>query len=119
MKMLLNKNIAEVKKDFTAFFPGLSIEFYKMPHAIGAGSTNKDKIEEDKLLKDIADNLDTSFIEIDQGMTVGELEMQFQKSFGLSIQVFRKSGDLWLQTSSTDNWSLEKQNAKGQESVNA
>jgi hypothetical protein len=33
----------------------------------------------------------------------------------LSVQVFRKSGKNWLETTASDQWSLEKQNAKGLE----
>ena len=35
----------------------------------------------------------------------------------LNLQVFRKSSDIWLQTSATDHWTLEKQNGKGQRST--
>jgi hypothetical protein len=34
---------------------------------------------------------------------------------GLYVQVFRKSGKVWLETTATDNWSLYKQNEEGQE----
>lgn len=43
-------------------------------------------------------------------MTVSELEQHFADVYGLSVQVFRKSGEVWLETTTTDNWSLEKQN---------
>ena len=39
------------------------------------------------------------------------------KTFGLSAQVFRLSGDVWLETTSTDNWTLEEQNSTGQEAA--
>jgi hypothetical protein len=48
-------------------------------------------------------------------MTVQELERVFQDELGLYVQVFRKSGKVWLETTATDNWSLYKQNMEGQE----
>ena len=43
-----------------------------------------------------------------------ELE-KFAKEFDLFIQVFRRSGNLWLETTATDNWSLHHQNEQGRE----
>jgi hypothetical protein len=43
------------------------------------------------------------------------LEKVFQDNLGLYVQVFRKSGKVWLETTATDNWSLFKQNEEGQE----
>ena len=47
-------------------------------------------------------------------MTVGDLEQRFQDVYGLSVQVFRKSGKVWLETTVTDNWTLDEQNDKEQ-----
>jgi hypothetical protein len=44
---------------------------------------------------------------------VSKVEMGFQESFGISVQVFRKSGKVWLETSATDCWTLEEQNEQG------
>lgn len=46
-------------------------------------------------------------------MTVAELEKQFEESYSLYVQVYRKSKELWLQTINTDNWTIAKQNLKG------
>ena len=48
-------------------------------------------------------------------MKVAELENAFAKSFGFAVQVFRKSGNVWLQTTATDDWTLEEQNLKATE----
>ena len=54
-------------------------------------------------------------ITISPEMTVDELERGFDELYGLSVQVFRKSGKVWLETSVTDAWTLAKQNAQGEE----
>jgi hypothetical protein len=43
-------------------------------------------------------------------MTVGELEQSFRDIYGLATQVFRKSGNNWIETTETVDWTLEKQN---------
>ena len=54
-------------------------------------------------------------IEIEERMKVSELEKLFKDKFKLAVQVFRKSGNLWLETTMTDNWSLLQQNNHGRE----
>ena len=46
---------------------------------------------------------------------VRTLEKHFNELFGVDIQVFRKSGNNWLQTIVTDDWSLSEQNKMGEE----
>ena len=48
-------------------------------------------------------------------MTVNQLELLIFSKFGLAAQVFRKSGNVWLETSATDNWTLLQQNNEGAE----
>ena len=42
-------------------------------------------------------------------MSVYELERSFKNLFGLNVQVSRKAGMIWLETTKTDKWSLQKQ----------
>jgi len=46
---------------------------------------------------------------------VSDLEKVLWDQFGLSAQVFRKSGNLWIETSLTDSWTLSRQNKEGKE----
>ncbi|MBK8556702.1 MAG: hypothetical protein IPL65_13445 [Lewinellaceae bacterium] len=39
-----------------------------------------------------------------------------EEQCGLHVQLFRKSGSLWLETSRTDQLTLAQQNAKGESS---
>ena len=47
--------------------------------------------------------------------TVHDLETGFRERFGLSVHVFRKSGNLWIETTMTENWTLKQQNEHGME----
>lgn len=55
------------------------------------------------------------FIHITDDMPVSKLEQLFLDQFGLSVQVFRKSGSSWLETTFTDDWTLKRQNDAGME----
>jgi len=52
---------------------------------------------------------------IEETMSVADLEKAFKDQFGLMAQVFRRSGNIWLETSITDKWSLKQQNELGKE----
>ena len=53
-------------------------------------------------------------ITITPNMTVVDLEQRFNDVYGLGVEVFRKSGKVWLETTVTDGWTLEEQNLQGE-----
>jgi hypothetical protein len=53
------------------------------------------------------------WIDISKQRTAGELESDFRRHLGLSVQVMRKSGDMWIQTTKTDYWTLHQLNEEG------
>lgn len=59
--------------------------------------------------------LENEFLDIYSDMKINELEKLVFKKFGLDVQVSRKSGVLWLETTMTDGWTLLKQNEHGRE----
>ena len=44
------------------------------------------------------------------------LESEFEK-LGINIQLFRKSGNVWLQTTTTDHWSIAQQNKEAEKTL--
>ena len=57
------------------------------------------------------------WVTLEKDQTVAKLEADFRVHFGLNAQVFRRAGKNWLETTSTDSWTLEKQNEFGAESL--
>ncbi|MBK8670695.1 MAG: hypothetical protein IPN89_15090 [Saprospiraceae bacterium] len=93
------------------------MEFYKNIHGASEGSPMAEQISHSTLLIDINPDLkETEFI-IDGDKTVADFEKMMKDKFKLNVQVFRKSSEIWLQTTATDHWSLNKQNGKGQRSL--
>jgi hypothetical protein len=45
---------------------------------------------------------------------IAQLEQDFRDNFDLAVQIFRKAGNTWIETSSTDGWSLERENKAGE-----
>ena len=115
IKVSDDRRLSEIQRDFNTRFPYLAIEFFKAPHKIGEGSAKNLLHASTKLVRECRLKHPDGELEIFEGMTVSELEEAFQKLFGLSIQVFRKSGNVWLETSATDGWTLLQQNNEGME----
>lgn len=109
-----NKKIYTIQEDFHQMFPYLKLEFFSKPHQAGEPSLKKQMKDNNKTLQQCRTVHNEGAITITPGMTVAELEQQFQTLYGLSVQVFRKSGKVWLETTVTDSWTLHEQNSQGE-----
>ena len=113
-----NDTLEVLQKSFNATFPYLKLEFFSRPHERGGPTEKQFMINPKRTVDSCNPALTKSFLTIPIEMTVHELESIFQNELGLYIQVFRKSGRVWLETTATDSWSLQKQNTEGQELSN-
>ena len=111
MKLLLSNEttLNDVNRQFQSQFPHLSLEFYRHKHQPGETSLFEKRISSHTPLKNVSDLVPGS-INIDPGDTVADIEQRFQDKFGLPVQIFRRAGDVWLETAETDGLSLQKQN---------
>jgi len=108
-----SKVIGEVQKDFTNAYPFLKLEFYRNMTGRTGSAVRQNLIKSDLL--NAAGNQKEGELEITDSMTVGQLEQAFYDKFGMMVQVSRKSGSIWLETTMTDNWTLKQQNEHGRE----
>ena len=112
-----NKTIHQVQDEFSEKFPFLKLEFYKLPHNESGYSNVKDQINTNQKIGDIRLIHNKEDIKIDKNVTVNDFEQMFNEKFSLNVQVFRKSGNIWLQTGITDYLTLAEQNRRGEESL--
>ena len=115
MNITKNTTTAEVIESFVSAFPYLKLVFYKKSHDHFQSSQKNDEIKENVVLKNLNENLVKGKVEWKGDKSVDNLETYMEESFGLHVQVFRKSGDIWLQTSKTDHWTLDEQNRNAAE----
>jgi len=109
-----DRKISEIQESFNTSFPYLKLEFFKKMHGVKELSPFKGMVDSDKTIGQIRTIQNDGFITVTPKMTVAELEQEFGKIFGLSAQVFRKSGKMWIETTVTDKWTLEQQNSEGE-----
>lgn len=107
------KKIREVQEEFNEKFPFLKLEFYTEEHEAEEGSPADQKIDPEKTVGEIRRKHSSGDLSINGNQKVSTLEKNFHDTYGLNAQVFRRSGDIWLQTTSTDDWTLAEQNRRG------
>lgn len=107
--------ISTIQSAFTRLFPYLKIEFFRHPHSLHGANAKSDLLPPGEVLRAHALHGNDTGLVIRKDMSVAELERLFHRHFGLNAQVFRKSGRTWLETTLTDDWSLNKQNTQGYE----
>jgi hypothetical protein len=110
------RKISAVQEEFSERFPYLRLEFFSIPHNISKSSNVVATIiPHYKTIGESRKMHKNSTISITHGMKVSQLEKIFKDDFGLYVQVFRKSGRVWLETTMTDDWTLAEQNHQGEE----
>jgi hypothetical protein len=115
LKIDNSKKIAGVKDEFNNLFPYLKLEFFRHGHEVYKANPKMDMLNPELSLKAIRKKENEGEILINENMSVADLESLFREVFGISAQVFRKSGKSWLETSVTDDWTLKRQNDEGKE----
>lgn len=110
-----NRTIASLQDEFRENFPFLKLEFFRTPHNTSQGSHKKDILNNNITLEQCRKKHKDGEITLRENMKVSELENLFMDHFGLSAQVFRKSGRSWIETTVTDDWTLKQQNDEGKE----
>lgn len=103
------QTIGALQKIFADQFPFLKIEFFKNLELNGIRVTKK---------------LETSYglfripeteISLIDSRTIQSLKKDVFEITGLTAKIFRKSGNVWIETSLTDDWSLSRQNDEGKQ----
>ena len=105
--------VSNLQQQFSDSFPFLKIECFKSVHQKSGGSAKRKIHTPETHLRSCMHGNKYGSISISPILTVAQLEQHFQKEFGLNIQVFRKSGKVWLETTATDFWTLQQQNDEG------
>jgi hypothetical protein len=115
LKIAPNRLISDIQKEFNKAFPFLKLEFFNNKSLSRTVFPAKQIIPATRKVGDSQTAITDGDIEITEEMKVNELEKFFQEQFSLAVQVFRKSGTVWLETTMTDNWTLQQQNNHGKE----
>jgi hypothetical protein len=113
LKLLKNSVTGEIKKQFNSEYPFLKLEFLIL-RRMQTGGRHPLIADDNTRLGILQPAMKEGGFLVSDSTTVDELERLF-KDHLLSVQVFRLSENLWLETTITDSWTLKKQNNHGKE----
>lgn len=103
------RTLAEIQTAFREKFESLKLEFYVGSHKAGEGIANSKKLDTSLTIGELREGDSETEFSIHGNLKTNSFEESWQEAFGFSVQVFRKSGNIWLQTTSTDDWTLSEQ----------
>lgn len=112
-----DRTMGEVQKDFQSEFPFLKLVFFQKGHKAYKSSHAKFMLtDQSATMRDLCGHRHEGLLFVEPEMPTWQVERLFEEEFGLHVQIFRKSGNVWLETSVSDDLSLDQQNAKGKAS---
>jgi hypothetical protein len=118
MKIIISKDrlIDDIKKEFNNVFPYLKIDFKLDPIATSTSTCfRRNEFVGQLRIGDIIKDGKEGVISIKDTNSINQIEQKFAENFGLRVNFFRKSGNLWLEIKMTGDWSLKQQNESGME----
>jgi hypothetical protein len=101
--------LKEIKEQFNRKFPNLKIEFFEHEHEVGEASPKQAIFDDSFRLKDVRKEGSMKPISIHGNTKTSSLENHFEEEYGMHVQVYKKRGKTWIQTTSTDDWTLSQQ----------
>lgn len=106
MKVEKGNTVKSIQEAFNNTYPFLKIEFLRK-------ATRKEIMDGSEIihLPTKETNVD---IDVNSKQTVKDLEVQFRTKANMNIKLFRKFCNVWIETSLTDDWTLEQQNNEGE-----
>lgn len=113
-----DKSLANIQQEFHQKFPYLKIEFFRKKHGDHAASPRSAMLPVNQSIREAGTFDGNTEISVDGHLKVSTFEKDFQDHYGIGIQVFRKSGNVWLLTTATDGWTLSQENREGGEDSN-
>ena len=109
MSMTVNPNttVNELMCQFSEHFPFLRLALYE-----GVGSKKRAATENDFALKFGEKSVEIKF---ESTAKVRDFIDYLEQILGWKVQILRSSGKLYIETSVTDQWTLDRQNQEGAE----
>ena len=108
-----NTTLMDICNHFSQSYPFLKLEFYHHSHLNQQSSLPADVFSKNLKVGEVSKIHFNGSIKLHYWQKTGFVEQEFSKKAGLNIQIFRKHGEVWVQTVGTDALSLEEQNEAG------
>jgi hypothetical protein len=120
MKLTISKQstLGQIQDEFNDQFPFLKLGFFIDQNNDSILSADEQVKNRTMTIGSIRDIDQDGELIITSETKVSILEDAFSSMFGLDVQVFRKSGNTWLVTTKTDDWTIAEHNKRAKEMAN-
>lgn len=109
-----DKTLKEISDEFHTKFPFLKLNFYSSAHDAHEASSIWDTLNPDLKISQVSEKVPVDHLSINGHLKVANFEQEFQRRYDFGVQVMRKQGDRWIQTVSSDDWTISEQNREGE-----
>lgn len=109
--------ISDIQDKFNECFPFLKLEFYQSPHSWKEGSANTDCFHENEKIGHIRNLHHPEILDIKSWHRTGDVEQLFKQKLNLNVQIFRRDGNRWVQSTESDALTLKQQSDMAMASV--
>jgi hypothetical protein len=106
--------IGDIQKEFTKTFPFLKLVFFR-PTWNPLLIRLQPQLPATEPLRSFPKVIEPKAFHITSKDKVADVEQIFRDLYAIEVQVMRRSGNSWLLTKETDNYTLEQQNSLGLE----
>ena len=104
--------ILDLQQQFNNVFPFLKLEIFEI--TLSSNGRSKSRIQPTYKQLGACRRIHTDgILQVSVNHTVQKLVDALWQQFGISAGVFRQSGNLWIETSLSDTWTLKSQNEEG------
>lgn len=107
-------SVQNIQSDFTAIYPFLKLDFFRFVQPVWKTGAGPERIfPQEKIMRYSKKNT-CSTISVEEYKTVQQLTDDFALLLDLTVQILRKAGNVWIETSLTLAWTLGQQNREGE-----
>ena len=102
--------LQNIQERFKAYYPWLSLDFFSSPHHRYESSDSRNLLNLGRTLSTIKKTHVSGIFEILPMNRALDLEREFERRFGIGVQVLMKEHDQWKQTTGLDDLTLKELN---------
>ncbi len=97
MQLTINdhRKVYALQEEFHQAFPNLLLEFFEKPSKVGAAAPKKMVVRATQTIGQCRNTHKKGLLTITPGMTVADLERDFDDVYGLSVEILQRSGNSW------------------------
>jgi len=102
-----------MQDEFLISYPYLKLEFQKYKQGPEGNAIQVEKLLPDEKLLSFYRRPEQHTVDVGFDRTVSQVIKQFGEVLDLKVLLLRQSGNVWIETTLTRNWTLEQQNREG------